>query len=316
MVRNMNIDKMRISALAGGVGGARMLHCFAALGLNDRLTAIVNTADDFELWGLHISPDIDTVTYTLAGLANVEQGWGIAGDTRVALDAIARLGEDPWFLLGDQDIATHVLRTQRLREGQSLAQITAAFARALGINTTIVPMSNEPVRTHIRTAEGWLDFQSYFVGRRHADDVLDVRFDGIDSAQPAEGVIESINTSDIVLICPSNPIVSVDPILGVSGIREAISAATAKVVCVSPIIGGKALKGPAAKMLQQAGVEVSAAGVSLYYGDLVDVMVIDTRDAALESQIRKQGHDVIVLDTIMGDRADRARLASEILEAL
>lgn len=316
MVRNMKIDKLRIAALAGGVGGARMLDGFSALGMGDRLSAIVNTADDFELWGLHISPDIDTVTYTLAGLANVQQGWGIAGDTRVALDAIARLGEDPWFLLGDQDIATHILRTQRLRDGQTLARITADFGKALGIETTILPMCNDAVRTHIRTTEGWLDFQSYFVGRRHADDVLDVRFDGIETAQPAEAVIEAIDAADIILFCPSNPVVSVDPILGVAGIRDAIHAASAKVVCVSPIIGGKALKGPAANMLQQAGVEVSAAGVSAYYGDLVDVMVIDSQDAELEAKIGQQGHDVIVLDTIMGDRADRSRLASEILAVL
>lgn len=312
----MQIDNLRIAALAGGVGGARMLDGFAALGMDENLTGIVNTADDFELWGLHISPDIDTVTYTLAGLANVEQGWGIAGDTRAALDAIARLGEDPWFQLGDQDIATHILRTQRLRAGETLAEITAGFATALGITTTLLPMSNDPVRTHIRTAEGWLDFQSYFVGRRHADDVLGVRFDGIESANPAGGVVESIQTAEIVLVCPSNPVVSVDPILGVAGIREAIAGSNARVVCVSPIIGGKALKGPAANMLQQAGVEVSAAGVSAYYGDLVDIMVIDSKDAALQETIQAQGHDVIVLDTIMGDRADRARLASEIVAAL
>lgn len=293
-----------------------MLDGFSALGMADRLTAIVNTADDFQLWGLNISPDIDTVVYTLAGLANVEQGWGIAGDTRATLDAIARLGEDPWFLLGDQDIATHILRTQRLRAGQTLAQITSDFADALGIETTILPMSNDPVRTHIKTDEGWLDFQSYFVGRRHADDVLGVRFDGIEAAKPAEGVMSAISGADIILICPSNPVVSVDPILGVAGIREAVSNSAARVVCVSPIIGGKALKGPAANMLQRAGVDVSAAGVSAYYGDLVDVMVIDSQDAPLESTIRNQGHNVLVLDTIMGDRADRARLASEILAAL
>lgn len=312
----MEIDKIRIAALAGGVGGARMLDGFAALGMGDRLTAIVNTADDFELWGLQISPDIDTVTYTLSGLANVEQGWGIAGDTRATLDAIARLGEDPWFLLGDQDFATHILRTQRLREGQTLAKVTQDFATALGIEANLIPMSNDVVRTHIQTEEGWLDFQSYFVGRRHADDVLGVRFDGIESASPAEGVVSSIENADLILICPSNPVVSVDPILGVSGIRDAISGADAPVVCVSPIIGGKALKGPAANMLQQAGVEVSAAGVSAYNGDLVDIMVIDRQDAALEHAIRDQGHEVVVLDTIMKDRADRARLATEIMAAL
>lgn len=316
MVRKVDIDNIRIVALAGGVGGARMLDGFAALGLDDRLTAIVNTADDFELWGLYISPDIDTVLYTLSGLANVEQGWGIAGDTRVTLDAIARLGKDPWFQIGDQDFATHILRTQRLKEGRSLADVTAGFASALGIRAHIAPMSNEPVRTHIRTDAGWLDFQQYFVGRRHADDVLDVRFDGVEGAQPSGAVLPSISEADLILICPSNPVVSIDPILGVAGIREAIVASPAPVVCVSPIVGGKAIKGPAANMLARAGVEVSAAGVAAYYGGLVDVMVIDQQDAHLESIIREGGHDVIVLQTIMGDRDDRARLAREILAAL
>lgn len=312
----MEIDKTRITALAGGVGGARMLDGFAALGFGERLTAIVNTADDFEIWGLQISPDIDTVLYTLGSLANIEQGWGMTGDTLATLSAIARLGEDPWFQIGDQDFATHIIRTQRLRAGQSLTQVTADFAKSFGIETRILPMSNEPVHTQIRTADGWLDFQQYFVGRRHADDVLGVRFDGIESALPANGVIESVRNADLILICPSNPVVSVDPVLGVAGVRDAVSDSDARVVCVSPIIGGKAVKGPAANMLHMAGVEVSAAGVSAYYGDLVDVMVIDTQDSALEATIRQQGHDVIVLDTLMKDRPDRQRLAGEILAAL
>lgn len=316
MVRTLNIDNIRIAALAGGVGGARMLDGFATLGFAERLTAIVNTADDFELWGLQISPDIDTVLYTLGGLANVEQGWGIAGDTRATLDAIARLGEDPWFQVGDQDFATHIIRSQRLANGQTLAEVTIEFARALGIDIHIVPMTNDPVHTQIRTADGWLDFQEYFVGRRHAEDVLDVRFDGIEQAKPAGPVIPTLFDADVILICPSNPIVSVDPILNLDGVRHAVAASLAKVVCVSPIVGGKAIKGPAANMLQNAGVEVSAAGVAAYYGDLVDVMVIDERDAGLESQIRAAGQEVIVLQTVMGDRDDRARLAREILAAL
>ena len=293
-----------------------MLDGFAALGFAERLTAIVNTADDFELWGLQISPDIDTVLYTLGGLANVEQGWGIAGDTRATLYAIASLGENPWFQVGDQDFATHIIRSQRLANGQTLAEVTIEFARALGIDIHIVPMTNDPVHTQIRTADGWLDFQEYFVGRRHAEDVLDVRFDGIEQAKPAGPVIPTLFDADVILICPSNPIVSVDPILNLDGVRHAVAASLAKVVCVSPIVGGKAIKGPAANMLQNAGVEVSAAGVAAYYGDLVDVMVIDERDAGLESQIRAAGQEVIVLQTVMGDRDDRARLAREILAAL
>lgn len=312
----MDSDKIRIVALAGGVGGARMLDGFAALGMGDRLTAIINIADDFELWGLHISPDIDTVMYTLGGLANVQQGWGIAGDTRAVLDAIARYGEDPWFLLGDQDLATHILRTQCLREGQSLARITRDLANALGITTRLLPASNDRVRTHIRTDDGWLDFQEYFVARRHADEVQGVRFDGIESAQPADGVLESIREADLLLICPSNPVVSIDPILHIPGVRQAIASAGAPVACVSPIIGGAAIKGPAADMLRSAGVEVSSAGVAEYYGNLVDVMVIDEQDAPLADGIRASGKQVVVLQTIMGDRDDRARLAAEILGAL
>lgn len=316
MVRNLNIDNTRIAALAGGVGGARMLDGFAALGFADRLTAIINTADDFEIWGLQVSPDIDTVLFTLGGIADQKQGWGIAGDTRVTLDSMARLGEDPWFQLGDQDMAQQIIRTQRLAAGQALAEVTTSFARSFGIDVHIVPMTNDPVRTQIKTTEGWLDFQQYFVARRHADDVLDVRFVGIEEARPAGPVIPTLFDVDVILICPSNPVVSVDPILNVMGVREAVAESPAKVVCVSPIVGGKAIKGPAANMLQNAGVEVSAAGVSAYYGDLVDVMVIDEQDASLEESIRANGHDVIVLQTVMGDREDRARLAREILSAL
>ncbi|MCO5215351.1 MAG: 2-phospho-L-lactate transferase [Thermomicrobiales bacterium] len=312
----MNIDKIQIAALAGGVGGARMLDGFAALGMGDRLTAIVNTADDFSLWGLPISPDIDTVMYTLAGLANVHQGWGIAGDTRVTLDAIARYGEDPWFLLGDQDFATHILRGHRLAQGLSLSEVTAQLVISLGVQTRILPMTNDLVHTHIRTEDGWMDFQSYFVGRRHADHALEVRFDGIEDAESAPGVSEALIGADLILFCPSNPIVSVDPILSVAGVRKTISASTARKVCVSPIIGGQAVKGPAADMLHQAGYEVSALGVARWYGELVDVMVIDEKDAALADDIRALGHEVIVLQTLMGDRDDRARLATEILAAL
>lgn len=316
MVRNLNIDNTRIAALAGGVGGARMLDGFATLGFADRLTAIVNTADDFELWGLQISPDIDTVLYTLGGLSNMQQGWGIAGDTRVTLHAIARLGEDPWFQVGDQDFATHIIRTQRLNRGESLAEITTAFASLFGIDIHVVPMTNDPVRTQIRTDDGWLDFQQYFVGRQHADDALEVQFIGIEEAKPTGPVIPTLFDVDVILICPSNPVVSVDPILNLNGVRDAVSGSPAKVVCVSPIVGGKAIKGPAANMLRNADVDVSAAGVAAYYGDLVDVMVIDEQDADLEDAIRLAGHDVIVLQTVMGDREDRARLATEILAAL
>ncbi len=309
-------SNQKIVALAGGVGGAKFLQGLAGAVPDERLIAVVNTADDFELWGLHISPDVDTVMYTLAGIANPATGWGIAGDTRATLDGIAAYGEDPWFLVGDRDISTHILRTHRLREGQSLSEVTKGLAAALGIGVRLLPMSDDPVRTQIRVDDGWLGFQDYFVGRRHEDAVLDVRFDGIEAASPAPGVLDAVHDADLILFCPSNPIVSIAPILGVPGVRDAIASSKSPVACISPIVGGKALKGPAAGMLEQRGLDVSAAGVAAYYGDLVDVMIIDQVDAALAPEIEAQGKRVIVLQTIMGDRDDRVRLASEVMAAL
>lgn len=306
----------KIVGLAGGVGGAKFLQGLAGVVANDNLTAIVNTADDFELWGLRISPDVDTVVYTLAGIANPETGWGIAGDTRATLDGIAAYGEDPWFLLGDRDFATHILRTDRLRQGQPLSAVTAGMAAALGVTMRILPMSDDPVRTMIKVDDGWLGFQDYFVGRRHADTVLDVDFDGIDTARPAPGVKDALLDADLVFICPSNPIVSIGPILSVPGVREALAEAKAPVVCVSPIVGGKALKGPAAGMLESKGHEVSAYGVAGYYGDLVDVMVIDEQDAHLAPAIERLGKRALVLQTVMGDQGDRVRFARDVMAAL
>jgi LPPG:FO 2-phospho-L-lactate transferase len=302
-----------VVALAGGVGGAKLLHGLDAVLPGDRMTAIVNTADDFTLYGLHISPDVDTVMYTLAGLANPATGWGIAGDTRATLDAIARYGEDPWFLVGDQDLATHILRTQGLRDGTTLTEVTARLAAALGIAPPLLPMTDDRVATEVLTADGWLAFQDYFVARRHDDDVLDVRFDGIATASPTPQVLEAIAGAGLILFCPSNPVVSIGPILAVPGVQDAIARAHAPVVAVSPIIGGRALKGPADRMLASKGVEVSALGVADIYGDLIDGIVIDTEDAALESPLAERGLQVLQTQTIMGDRDDRARLAREIL---
>lgn len=306
-------DHGSVVALAGGVGGAKLLHGLDAVLPGDRLAAIINTADDFTLYGLHISPDVDTVMYTLAGLANPATGWGIAGDTRATLDAIARYGEDPWFLVGDQDFATHVLRTQMLREGQTLTQVTARLATALGIAPPLLPMTDGPVATEVLTADGWLAFQDYFVARRHDDDVLDVRFAGVDAARPTEQALAAVAASGIILLCPSNPIVSIGPILAVPGMRDAIEQANAPVIAVSPIIGGKALKGPADRMLAAKGVEVSSLGVAQIYDGLLDGIVIDEADAALGAPLAAQGMQVLQTQTIMGDRADRARLAREIL---
>lgn len=305
-----------VVAFAGGVGGAKLLQGLAATVSAGSLTAVVNTADDFEHYGLHMSPDLDTVMYTLAGLANPKTGWGIKGDTRATLDAIARFGEDPWFLVGDQDFATHILRTHRLRQGMPLSTVSADLAASLGIGLRFLPMTDEAVATEVRTADGWLAFQDYFVARRHDDPVLDVRFAGIDQATPAPGVTDAIASADVVLFCPSNPVVSIGPILAVPGMQEALTASKAPIVAVSPIVGGKALKGPAADMLAQKSVEVSAAGVAKLYEGLVDVMVIDEVDRELGPAIEALGMQVIVLQTIMGGADDRARLAGEILDAI
>lgn len=307
---------LNVVGLAGGVGGAKFLQGLAGVVANDNLTAVINTADDFELYGLHISPDVDTVMYTLAGIANPATGWGIEGDTRHTLDGIAAYGEDPWFLVGDRDFATHITRTHWLRQGATLSEVTQRMASALGIEVRLLPMSNEPVRTLVKVADGWLDFQDYFVGRRHADTVLDVAFDGVQVSHAALGVKEALIDADLVFICPSNPVVSIGPILAVPGLHEATAEAKAPVVCISPIVGGKALKGPAAGMLEQKGHAVSALGVAEYYGDLIDIMVIDEQDAHLARAIERLGKRVIVLQTIMGDRDDRVRFAADVLAAL
>jgi LPPG:FO 2-phospho-L-lactate transferase len=303
-----------IVGLAGGVGGAKLLQGLSLALPEGELTAIVNTADDFELFGLRISPDLDTVLYTLAGLANPSTGWGIAGDTRVTLDAIARLGRDPWFVLGDQDLATHILRTERLRAGVPLSTIIVEFAAALGVQTTILPMTDDPVATMVSTPSGKLEFQEYFVHRHQEDDVLGVEFQGTLGARPAVGVLEAIAEAELIVICPSNPIVSIGPILAVPGIQDALKASSAPIVGVSPIVGGKALKGPADKMLATLGHEVSAKGVAVIYDGLIDGIVIDLQDAELADSISTLGQRILVAETIMGDAADRRRLAAEVLE--
>lgn len=302
-----------IVVLAGGVGGARMAHGLQQVLPPGQLTAVVNTADDFTHYGLHISPDLDTVMYTLGGIADPVNGWGVAGDTRRTLDAISRYGRDPWFLLGDQDFATHILRTERLRAGATLTEVTAELAAALDIPTPILPTTNEPVATQILSGDGWLDFQDYFVGRRQADDVLEVRFAGIERAKASPAVLQAIADAECIVVAPSNPIVSIGPILQTPGVREALTRATAPVVAVSPIIGGQALKGPAASMLRTLGHEVSALGVARIYGDVIDGMVIDHADDALGSQIEVIGPRVLATNAIMGDVADRARFAAEVL---
>jgi LPPG:FO 2-phospho-L-lactate transferase len=303
-----------IVALAGGVGGAKMAQGLQRALPPGDLTVVVNTADDFDLYGLRICPDLDTVLYTLAGIADPVNGWGVAGDSHHTLDAIARYGRDPWFVLGDRDLATHILRSERLRQGARLSAVTAELSAGLGVPSRIVPMTDDAVATIVVTPQGRLAFQDYFVGRRQSDDVLGVEFAGIDAASGHPTALAAIASADAIVVAPSNPVVSIGPIVVTPGVREAIIASEAPVVAVSPIVGGQALKGPAAKMLATMGHEVSALGVARLYDGLIDGMVIDALDRDLAPAIGALGIGVLVTNTVMGDADDRQRLAAEVLD--
>lgn len=305
----------RVVALAGGVGGAKLAHGLQAH-LGERLTVIVNTGDDLELHGLLVMPDHDTVMYTLAGIANREFGWGIEGETFAASVLLGRYGEPTWFRLGDRDLATHITRTARLRAGTGLTSVCLGLQRSLGVPAAILPMSDDAVRTDVLTDDGWLEFQDYFVGRHQEPDVQDVRFRGADLAAAAPGVVEAIDHASVIVIAPSNPIVSVGPILAVEEIRAALLGARGRgirIVAVSGIVGGKALKGPADRMLASLGHESSALGVARIYAGLATDFVFDSVDADLAEPIRSLGLRAHVTDTIMADDTARARLAAEVL---
>ena len=302
-----------VVVLCGGVGAARFLEGVVRAVDAEAVTAIVNVADDAEFHGLHVSPDIDTVLYTLAGIVDPAQGWGVRGDTHVLQAALARLGRDTWFQLGDRDIATHIHRTALLREGVTLTEITARLARSLGVRARILPSSDERQATMVRTDDGWLAFQEYFVHRRQQDTVREVRFDG--PGTPAPGVLDAIAGASVVLVAPSNPIVSIGPILAIAGVRDALSRTPAPVVAISPIVGGEALKGPAAAMLASLGHEVSPVGVARMYADFLDAMVLDERDAALASSVESAGPRAIVAATIMRDLASKEQLARIAIDA-
>ncbi len=302
-----------IVALAGGVGGAKLAQGLYLALPPDTLTVIGNTADDFEHFGLRISPDLDTVLYTLAGIANPETGWGIAGDSFRALEQLGRYGAERWFLIGDLDFATHIRRTVLLRAGRSLTEVTAELARGLGVCAALLPMCDESVATIVETPDGPLAFQDYFVRRRHQDPVSAVRFAGIERATLPAGVAAALREAEVIVLCPSNPIVSLGPILAVPGLREALRAARAPVVAVSPIVGGRALKGPADRMLAGLGHDVSPAGVATLYRDFLDGLVLDEADAALAPRVEALGPRALVARTVMGDADDRRRLADEVL---
>ena len=306
-----------IAALAGGVGAARMLKGLTGVVPAADITAVVNTGDDLVLHGLHISPDLDTVTYTLAGAINPETGWGLAGETWRAMDALDRYGGQSWFRLGDTDLATHLYRTQRLADGATLAAVTAEIARAWHLGLTVLPMSDDPVRTMVTVeGEGEIGFQDYFVGRRHSVAVQAIRFAGAESASPAPGVLEAIAGADAVLVCPSNPLVSIGPVLAVPGIREAVEARRDSVVAVSPIVAGRALKGPADRLMAELGHEASVVGVARLYARLASVLVVDEADADLAPEVERQGVRCVVAASVMTDEAVARALASTALGAV
>ncbi len=304
-----------IVVLAGGVGAARFLEGLVQVVHPETITAIVNTGDDMMFHGLHVSPDVDIVTYTLAGIVDESQGWGVRDDTIATLEMLATLGAETWFRLGDRDMAVHIRRTELLRAGWTLSQVADSFRRALGVGVRLLPMSNEPVATEINTPVGWLHFQQYLVQRRAQDAVLGVRFVGIEAARPSPGVLEALQAAEYIVIAPSNPVVSVGTILAVPGIRDAIMAARAPVVAVSPIVAGAPIKGPAAPLMRAMGIEVSARGVAHCYRGLVDALVIDRADATLAEDIRDLGITAIVADTIMRGPVEKRRLATEVLAA-
>ena len=307
------MSKRLVVALSGGVGGAKL-----ALGLSrvlpaEELLVVANTGDDFEHLGLSISPDVDTLTYVLAGLDNPVAGWGRRDETWSFMDSIGELGGEGWFRLGDRDLALHVERTRRLRLGQTLSEVTSDICRRLGIGVRVVPMSDDRVRTRVRGDAGWIDFQDYFVRQQCRPVVHELAFDGATLARPQADIMAALRSGDVraVIICPSNPFISIEPILAMSGMRDAIKLSGAPVVAVSPIIGGQAVKGPTAKIMGELGLEASAAGVAARYGDLLDAYIVDHADAA----IGNVGARITIAKTLMTSVHDRKTLARLTLDA-
>lgn len=306
---------MRIVALAGGVGGAKLADGLAMVLPATDLTIIVNTGDDFQHWGLQICPDLDTVCYTLAGIANPQTGWGRIDESWIVLDQIKNLGGKSWFSIGDRDLATHIRRSELLHKGLKLSEITREFCRSWGVYVNVIPMTDDCVATVVHTKSGEkLAFQEYFVHQLCTPEVAGFSFEGVEQAKPADGVLEAIRTADAVVFCPSNPWVSIQPILSLPGISEELKKK--KVLAVSPIVGGAAIKGPAAKMYRELGFNPSAQAVAETYKACISSFVIDNCDSSQASQINAWGIMTLITDTIMRDRSDRKRLASEILQFL
>jgi len=305
---------MKVTLLAGGTGGAKLAHGFQMVLPPGDLSVIVNVGDDAEHHGLLVCPDLDTIMYTLAGLANREQGWGVAGDTYTAMGLLERYGAETWFRIGDADLATHVQRAHRMAGGATLTDATAQMATALGVPSHLVPATNDRLRTRLTTDAGELDFQDYFVKRGQRDEVRAVHFEGADAARPSPAALVALATAELVVIGPSNPIVSISPVLAVPGMREALVSSPAPRVGVSGIVAGKALRGPADRMLTSLGHESSAVGVARLYQGLIERFVIDEADAALAPAIEALGMDVSVVPTVMADDDGRARLARALVE--
>jgi LPPG:FO 2-phospho-L-lactate transferase len=315
-----------IVVLCGGVGAARLLAGMVRVWDAGDLTAIVNTGDDIVLHGLAISPDLDTVTYTLAGAMDPERGWGLRGETWGAMDALGRYtpvrpegstAGGTWFSLGDRDLATHLYRTHRRAEGATLSTVTAEIASAWGVKLRLVPMTDDDVRTMVDVAgEGEIGFQEYFVGRAHSVSITGVRFAGVDVAVPSPGVLDAIDKATAIVIAPSNPVVSIGPVLALTGVRERMAAARQRVVAISPIVGGRALKGPADRMLGELGVPVSASGIAAWYHDVAGTIVIDRVDEGLAPEIEANGQRCVVTDTVMGTPDVAAALAATAIGAL
>ncbi len=303
-----------IVVLAGGVGAARFLQGLVQVIPQERLTVIVNTGDDRDFYGLHVSPDLDIVMYTLAGVVDEAHGWGIRNDSHNTMQQLTHYGNEDWFLLGDRDLATHIHRTNLLRQGKSLSEVTEELRNYFGLHMPILPMTDQAVATHIQTPVGLLHFQEYMVKRHCADEVQDVVFVGARESRPAPGVVDAIKEAEAILIAPSNPIVSIGSILAVPGIHDALHEASGMVVAVSPIVGGAPIKGPADKLMRGLSMEVSAVGVARCYRDFLDVMVIDKQDKHLLNEIEDLGIPAVATNTIMRDMAAKAALAHKVLE--
>ena len=310
----MSKTDKNVVALAGGVGGAKLAYGLAQIVPPESLTIIVNSADDFEHLSLHIAPDVDTVMYTLAGIANPKTGWGVKDEGWNTMAALARYGGPNWFQLGDRDLATHLLRTQWLRQGYPYTWVTKELCRRLGVRCAILPMTEDLVRTMVQTEDGELAFQEYFVEKQWQPVVKSIRFAGVEVAQPSREVVSAIRTADVIVFCPSNPLVSIDPILALPNMRRIIAASRAPKVAVSPIVGGQALKGPAAKIMTELGMEVSPVGVARHLREVLTGFVLDHVDEAHQGMITDMGLRTLVTGTVMLNNEDRVKLSREVLD--